>query len=71
MNPPVVTLQPGGKANITFQGIPGRTYRVQRSTGDLSKWTTLSTLVADSVGRISFTDDAPPPGSAFYRISSP
>lgn len=71
MNPPAVTLLPNGTANVTFQGIPGRTYQLQRISGEMTRWTTLATLVADSVGRISFTDDAPPPGSAFYRISSP
>ena len=67
----MITLRSDGKANIMFQGIPGRTYRLQRATGDLTRWTTLSTLVADSAGRLSFTDDSPPPGSAFYRITSP
>jgi len=71
VNPPVVTLLPDGKPEVTFQGIPGRTYHVQRATGELTHWTTVATLTADSVGRISFTDNAPPPGSAFYRISSP
>lgn len=71
VNPPVVTLLPDGKPEVSFQGIPGQTYQVQRATAGLTHWTTVATLTADSVGRISFTDNAPPPDSAFYRISSP
>ena len=69
-NPPVMTMLPGGKVALAFQGIPGRTYLVQRTT-DMSTWTTLATLVAGSTGAISFTDESPPPGSAFYRIAKP
>jgi hypothetical protein len=64
-------LLPDGKMEVSFQGIPGRSYRIQRSAGDLDQWTTLATLTAGPSGKVSFPDDAPPPGSAFYRLATP
>jgi len=37
----------------------------------LDNWETLTTITADAAGRISFTDERPPPGSAFYRLGLP
>jgi alpha-tubulin suppressor-like RCC1 family protein len=71
VNPPVLTTLPDGKVAIAFHGIPGRGYVVQRSVGGLGDWITLTTVVADASGRISFTDEAPPAGSAFYRLGTP
>ena len=70
MNPVTLKVLPGGHMGIAFQGIPARTYLVQRST-DLTGWQTLATLVADSTGAISYTDESPPTGSAFYRLGKP
>ncbi|MBN8459839.1 MAG: cadherin-like beta sandwich domain-containing protein [Verrucomicrobia bacterium] len=70
-NPPKLTTLPGGKMGLSFQGIPGRSYVVQRSIGGLDDWQTLATVTADATGKISFTDENPPPGSAFYRLGSP
>ena len=70
-NPPVITPLPDGKVGISFQGIPGRTYLVQRSVNDLEHWETLATLTADDAGKVTFSDDNPPPGSAFYRLGLP
>nr|MCU0781629.1 Ig-like domain-containing protein [Akkermansiaceae bacterium] len=69
-NPPTVTLLPGGDARIDFQGIPGRSYEVQRST-DLENWAVLSTVVAGPTGAVTYTDEDPPEGSAFYRLRKP
>ena len=71
VNPPVLTTLPDGKVAIAFHGIPGRGYVVQRSVGGLDNWTTLATLVADASGRIFYTDESPPVGSAFYRLGTP
>jgi hypothetical protein len=71
VNPPLLTALPDGKIGIAFHGIPGRGYVVQRSVGGLENWITLATVVADASGRISFTDEAPPAGSAFYRLGTP
>lgn len=70
-NPPVLTLLPAGKMGIAFQGIPGRSYLIQRSAGGLDHWLTLATVAADAAGKVSFTDESPPPGSAFYRLGLP
>ena len=70
-NRPMLTSLPDGKMEVSFQGIPGRAYQIQRSAGDLDHWTTLATLTAGPSGRVFFTDDAPPPGSAFYRLAAP
>lgn len=41
-NSPLPTLLPVGDIGISFQGIQGRSYQIQRST-NLSSWTTLDT----------------------------
>jgi hypothetical protein len=69
-NPPQLTILSGGRMGITFQGIPGRNYLLQRST-NLTTWQTLSTLLAGTNGSISYIDESPPPGSAYYRIAKP
>jgi hypothetical protein len=69
-NSPQLTILPGGHVDIAFQGIPGRSYQVQRSI-DLSNWTPLNTVVAASNGAVTFTDTSPPEGSAFYRLRKP
>jgi hypothetical protein len=56
---------------IAFHGIPGRRYIVQRSVGGLDDWVTLATVTADASGKVAFTDDSPPAGSAFYRLGLP
>lgn len=69
-NPPTITMLPSGSAKIDFQGIPGRSYEVQRST-DLTVWQTIATPTADVHGAVVFIDETPPPGSAFYRMRKP
>jgi hypothetical protein len=59
-----------GRMQMTFAGIPGRSYDIQRST-DLIDWETQGSLPADSQGRVQFTDLDPPTGNAFYRATSP
>jgi hypothetical protein len=71
VNPPVLTSLQDGRMGIAFHGIPGRRYIVQRSVGGLADWVTLATVTADISGKVTFTDDSPPPGSAFYRLGLP
>ena len=71
VNPPTLTSLPDGKMGIAFHGIPGRSYIIQRSANGLDNWVTLATVIADANGKVSFTDEAPPPGSAFYRLGLP
>lgn len=69
-NPPQLSAEPGGTIRLSFPGIPGRVYGIQRST-DLSHWTQIGTPAASSQGAISFDDPSPPPSGAFYRIIFP
>jgi alpha-tubulin suppressor-like RCC1 family protein len=71
VNPPVLTSLPDGRMGLAFHGIPGRSYRVQRSADGLGDWVTLAAIIADPSGKVSFTDDSPPAGSAFYRLGLP
>ena len=68
-NPPQLTPMPGGQMQLLWQGIPGRTYTIQRSF-DLTSWTVLGTVAADVHGVVTFTDN-PGTSSAFYRIVVP
>jgi hypothetical protein len=71
VNPPTLTTLPDGKMAIAFYGIPGRSYIVQRSVSGLDNWVTLATISADASGKVSYTDESPPAGSAFYRLGLP
>lgn len=69
-NPPQITLLPDGKAAVTFHGIPGRAYTIQRST-NLSRWENPARVTADSTGKIIFIDPAPPRPNGYYRLATP
>lgn len=69
-SPPVLVALPGGGLGIFFQGIPSGIYQIERSTA-LESWTFLGAVVADAGGRVEFTDPAPPPDRAFYRLRKP
>jgi hypothetical protein len=67
-----VTVLPGGGVRLTFQGIPGRTYAIQRSTTlQDGSWTQISTVMADDDPEITFDDPEAPAHSAFYRVTLP
>jgi autotransporter-associated beta strand protein len=70
-NPPILTPLPDGKVALAFRGIPGRSYIVQRSASGLDNWVTLATIPADASGKVAYTDESPPAGSAFYRLGLP
>ncbi len=57
----------GGGVTLQFAGIPGYTYRVQR-TVDFAVWQDLDTHVIPARGLFSFTDPAPPQPFAAYRL---
>ena len=69
-NPPKLTMQPDGKANVAFHGIPGRFYLIQRSL-TLATWENVATVTADASGNVVYVDPAPPKPSAYYRIGIP
>ena len=55
---------------VSFAGVPGRGYQVQRST-NLVTWNNPAPLVAPLHGIIEYEDTSPPPGQAFYRALQP
>ena len=70
VNPPRLTPQAGGRMGLKFQGIPGRSYQIQRSP-DMAVWTPLATVTANATGAMTFTDENPPQPNAFYRLALP
>jgi autotransporter-associated beta strand protein len=61
----------GSTATVSFHGIPGYPYGVQRST-NLTVWATIATTNAPANGAFEWTDDFSDlgvvPGSAYYRL---
>ena len=67
-------LPPTPTANgvlLSFAGIVGRTYSVQRALTVEGPWVTIGTAAVDVTGLGSLTDTNPPPGDAFYRTVYP
>ncbi len=68
-NPQINTI--GGIPTVTFSGIPGYSYTVQRST-NLVGWVSLLTTNAPALGLFDYTDNFSDlggiPGSAYYRL---
>lgn len=69
-NPPRLAPQADGSLGVSFHGIPGRIYQVQRST-DLTVWSAVATVTASASGTIAWTDPAPPRPNAYYRLALP
>lgn len=69
-NPPQVMPVAGGGIQVRFRGIPGVTYKIQRST-DLLSWQDMGTTIAGENGEIQYTDPTPPSPSGFYRMVQP
>jgi len=51
---------------LDFAGIPGFTYRIERST-DFVGWTSLGSAIVPTNGLVHFEDLAVPQTSAYYR----
>ena len=64
------TLLPGDGLLANFVGIPGASYRIERSA-DLVTWVTLETIVAPSTGLLSITDNDLLPHAYHRRIQIP
>ena len=64
----------GGTATVSFAGVPGYGYQVQRST-NLVDWATLLTTNAPADGLFQLTDNfsdlGAPPSQAYYRLRQP
>jgi len=71
-NAPSITTLPGGEIRIAFNGIPGRTYGIQRSE-DMApgSWVQIAAVTAAENSTASFDDEEPPSPAAFYRIAYP
>jgi uncharacterized repeat protein (TIGR03803 family) len=61
---------PGGYL-VSFAGIPGRTYSVQRASTVTGPWVTLTTVTVGFDGIGTCEDKNPPGGTAFYRTTYP
>jgi hypothetical protein len=68
MYPPVYT--PGGLL-VSFGGIVGRTYSVQRAPAVTGPWINIGPATVGPNGIGSFQDTNPPAGGAFYRTTYP
>jgi hypothetical protein len=58
-------------ATIQFTGGASTTFSVQRATVVNGSYTSIGSASTDGSGNGTFTDNSPPAGAAFYRISSP
>jgi hypothetical protein len=71
-NAPRLTDLPGGAKRIAFNGIPGRTYAIQRSTTlEPGSWQQIAAVAAAPDSTVSYDDSEPPQPAAFYRIAYP
>jgi hypothetical protein len=71
-NAPRLTDLPGGAKRIAFNGIPDRTYGIQRSTTmEPDSWEQIAAVQAAADSTVSYDDPTPPQPSAFYRIAYP
>jgi len=61
---------PGG-FSVSFAGIPGLTYTVQRAPTPSGPWTTLTTVTVGLDGIGTYVDTNPLPGAGFYRTTYP
>lgn len=68
--PPKLNMLAGGHSDLSFHGIPGTAYLIQRSL-DMLTWHDLATVTADETGLIQYIDLSPPKPRAYYRIAIP
>ncbi len=64
-------LRSGADMDLTFAGLPGRTYVVQRALEVTGPWTNILSSVADPLGNVSCRDTNSAPSKAFYRTVTP
>ncbi|MES2469161.1 MAG: immunoglobulin domain-containing protein [Verrucomicrobiota bacterium] len=69
MPPLTITLNGSGQPGISFTGVAGTTYPIQRSTELSSGWSEIATVVAGPGGAVQYTDTNPPVGRAYYRTA--
>ena len=54
---------------ISFTGVAGTSYPIQRSTELSSGWSEIATIVAGPGGAVQYTDLNAPVGRAYYRTA--
>ncbi|MDB6070170.1 MAG: Endoglucanase [Verrucomicrobiales bacterium] len=71
--PLTITLNGSGQPVISFTGVQGTSYGIQRSTTltPSGSWSVVGTVVGGAGGAVTFTDSEPPAGRAFYRAEIP
>lgn len=68
-NPARIEFTDEGRLNVRFLGIPGREYRIERST-DMQIWATIAVVTSATNGEILYHDPSPPSPDAFYRLAN-
>jgi hypothetical protein len=72
---PMPILSPGftaqGAFAFNFQGVPGRTYIIERALEIAGPWTNVAEFVIAPEGATRFEDPNPPVPRAFYRLRVP
>jgi FG-GAP repeat protein len=70
---PHLAIVPDGSGAyfLRYDGIPGLTYRLQRSSDVTGPWDTIDTQTASGSGLIEFHEINPSPVAAFYRTVQP
>ena len=70
--PQIQSLAKSGNGwRVTFMGISGLNYSLERTTSLLGTWTAVTNLVIGSPGITNFDDQDSPDYGAFYRVSHP
>ena len=64
-----LTVTPSG-VTISFAGIPGYSYSVERAATIAGPWTVIGSFTVPDGGIAYYTDTQPLPGQGFYRTSS-
>lgn len=60
-----------GNLQVPFTGTANMTYTVERASSPTGPWLPLGTATVATNGTATFTDPAPLPGAAFYRVVHP
>ncbi len=55
------------KVSLSFKGVPGRVYTVQRANSPAGPWVAVRKITLDLSGAGTLDDTNPPPTKAFYR----
>ena len=69
MPPLTITLNGSGQPVISFTGVAGTSYPIQRSTELSSGWSEIATIIAGPGGAVQYTDLNAPVGRAYYRTA--